>query len=89
MHLVGFIIRIYHDARSPERQIIYHDIRSPERQIIYHDARSPERQIIYHDARSPERQITYEGTICDGGEEFPVIDSVYPSCSSTQRSDKK
>ena len=23
MHLVGFIIRIYHDARSPKRQIIY------------------------------------------------------------------
>ena len=22
MHLVGFIIRIYHDARSPERQYI-------------------------------------------------------------------
>ena len=22
MHLVGFIIRIYHDARSPERQTI-------------------------------------------------------------------
>jgi len=22
VHLVGFIIRIYHDARSPERQII-------------------------------------------------------------------
>ena len=21
MHIVGFIIRIYHDARSPERQI--------------------------------------------------------------------
>ena len=21
MHLVGFILRIYHDARSPERQI--------------------------------------------------------------------
>ena len=21
MHLIGFIIRIYHDARSPERQI--------------------------------------------------------------------
>ena len=35
MHLVGFIARIYHDARS-----IYHDARS-----IYHDARSPERQI--------------------------------------------
>ena len=23
MHLVGFIIRIYHDARSPERQISF------------------------------------------------------------------
>ena len=23
MHLVGFIIRIYHNARSPERQIFY------------------------------------------------------------------
>ena len=23
VHLVGFIIRIYHDARSPERQIVY------------------------------------------------------------------
>ena len=23
MHLVGFIIRIYHDARSPERQMQY------------------------------------------------------------------
>ena len=23
MHLVSFIIRIYHDARSPERQITY------------------------------------------------------------------
>jgi len=23
MHLVGFIVRIYHDARSPERQIKY------------------------------------------------------------------
>ena len=22
MHLVGFIIRIYHNARSPERQIL-------------------------------------------------------------------
>ena len=36
MHLVGFIIRIYHDARSPERHI-YHDARSPERHIC-HDA---------------------------------------------------
>jgi hypothetical protein len=44
VHLVGFIIRIYHDARSHER----HDARSHER----HDARSHER----HDARSHERQ---------------------------------
>ena len=44
MNLVGFIIRIYHDARSPERQI-YHDSRSPERQI-YHDARSSECQNV-------------------------------------------
>ena len=26
VHLVGFIIRIYHDARSPERQIQYQNI---------------------------------------------------------------
>jgi len=45
VHLVCFIIRIYHDARSPERHI-YHDARSPERHI-YHDARSPERQLQY------------------------------------------
>jgi len=55
VHLVGFIIRIYHDARSPE-----HTVRFIIR--IYHDARSPERSVgfiirIYHDARSPERQI--------------------------------
>jgi hypothetical protein len=31
-HLIGFIIRIYHDARSTVRQI-YHDARSPERYI--------------------------------------------------------
>jgi len=23
VHLVGFIIRVFHDARSPERQILY------------------------------------------------------------------
>ena len=45
VHLVGFIIRIYPAARSPERQTIYHDARSPERQTIYSDARSPESQI--------------------------------------------
>ena len=32
MHVGDFIIRIYHDARSPERHI-YHDARSPERHI--------------------------------------------------------
>ena len=35
VHVADFIIRIYHDARSPE----HHDARSPE----HHDARSPER----------------------------------------------
>ena len=29
VHLVGFIMRIYHDARSAERQSIYNRIRSP------------------------------------------------------------
>ena len=53
MHLVGFIISTYHDARSHERPI-YHDARSHERPI-YHDARSHERP-IYHGARSHERQ---------------------------------
>jgi hypothetical protein len=38
VHLVGFIIRIYHGARSYER----HDARSHER----HDARSHERQMF-------------------------------------------
>ena len=28
VHLVGFIIRIYHDARSPEPQILYFYINS-------------------------------------------------------------
>ena len=56
MYLVGFIIRIYHDARSPERLVgfiirIYHDARSHERLVgfiirIYYDARSPESQIL-------------------------------------------
>ena len=59
VHLVGFIIRIYHDARSPERNTIYHNARSPERHTIYHDARSPERHTIYHDARPPERHTIY------------------------------
>jgi hypothetical protein len=43
VHVVGYIIRFYHDARSHERQI-YHGARSHERQI-YHDARSHERHI--------------------------------------------
>ena len=27
VHLFGFIVSIYHDARSPERQIIYNTLR--------------------------------------------------------------
>jgi len=33
MHLVGFIIRIYHDARSPERQN-YADVNTFDESII-------------------------------------------------------
>ena len=54
VHLVGFIIRIYHDARSPERQSItmhgHPNVNlsrcTVTRTSIYHDARSPERQFI-------------------------------------------
>ena len=31
MHLVGFIIRIYHDVRSPERQIDNDLLRAPSK----------------------------------------------------------
>ena len=30
MDLVGFIIRMYHDARSPERQILVKTLKSEE-----------------------------------------------------------
>ena len=53
-HLVGFIKRIYHDARSPECQIItmhgHLNVKLSRCTVtwksIYHDARSLERQII-------------------------------------------
>jgi len=66
VHVVGFIVRIYHDARSPERQICELVHLLAFNIWIYHGAPSPERQIcelvqlvdfiirIYHDARSPE-----------------------------------
>jgi len=52
VHLVGFIIIIYHDARSPERLFItmhgHLNINlsrcTVTRTSIYHDARAPERQ---------------------------------------------
>jgi len=54
VHLVGFIIKIYHDARSPERQFItmhgHLNVNLSRYTVtwtsIYHDARSPERQFI-------------------------------------------
>jgi hypothetical protein len=54
VHLVGFIIRIYHDARSPERQFItmhgHLNVNLSRCTVtwtsICHDARSPERQIL-------------------------------------------
>ena len=52
VHLVGFIIRIYHDARSAERQIS----KVSEREELVHLVAFIIR--IYHDARSAERQIS-------------------------------
>jgi len=54
VHLVGFIIRIYHDARSPERQFItmhgHVNVKLSRYTVtwtsIYHDVWSPERQIF-------------------------------------------
>ena len=54
MHVVGFIIRIYHDARSPELQFItmqgHLNVNLSRCTVtwtsVYHDARSPERQFI-------------------------------------------
>jgi len=52
MHLFGFIIRIYHDARSP-KHVEFYSKNKFEKLVhqfgfnitIYHDARLPERQI--------------------------------------------
>jgi len=35
VHLVGFIIRIYHDARSPERRNVYFTGTTKKKTIIY------------------------------------------------------
>jgi len=40
VHLVGFIIRIFHDARSPERQILYSLLRKVERGVIIYSTLS-------------------------------------------------
>jgi len=52
VHLVGFIIRIYHDARSADRQIS----KVSEREELVHLVGFIIR--IFHDARSAERQIS-------------------------------
>ena len=39
MHLVGFIIRIFHDARSPEREI--RTLMLLEMSILYFQYRNP------------------------------------------------
>ena len=41
VHLVGFIIRIYHDARSPERQIIYRSFRGKYKIMNFMDRLDP------------------------------------------------
>jgi len=36
VHLVGYVIRIYHDARSPERQILAQVVNSAFYTLFYH-----------------------------------------------------
>jgi len=48
LHLVGFIARICHDARSPERHIC-HDARSPERKVFLCLKISDEHKIRFGD----------------------------------------
>jgi len=59
VHLVGFIIRIYHDAPSPgDRQ------RNCPKHVKFYSKNKSETSVhlvgfiirIYHDVRSPERQ---------------------------------
>ena len=56
VHLIGFTIRIYHDARSSERQFItmhgHLNVNLSRCTVTWTS--------IYHDARSPERQIRLE-----------------------------
>ena len=70
MHLVGFIIRIYHDSRSPERQFItmhgHLNVKISRCTVtwtsIYHDALSPEHQIITMHGRKwkyEQRRLIY------------------------------
>ena len=47
MHLIGFIIRIYHDARSPERQIHICDCK---RDFITDDIIVTLRQLLHFSA---------------------------------------
>jgi hypothetical protein len=68
VHLVEFIIRIYHDARSPERH--YHDARPPECHYVTMHGHlnvtisrcTATWTSLYHDSRPPERHyITIRG----------------------------
>ena len=57
VHLVGFIIRIYHDARSPER--LYSKNKFDKSvHLVGFTIR------IYHDARSPEHHIPDQNMLC-------------------------
>jgi len=64
VQLVGFIIRIYHDARSPERQIHRCQTDKETHQNEFYSKNKFEKLVhlvgfiirIYKDARSPERQ---------------------------------
>ena len=54
MHLVGFIIRIYHDARSPERQIPYGRFGIPIGPI-FKGQESPQKYLNFFEAYSSSK----------------------------------
>ena len=68
LHLVGFIIRIYHDARSPERQIhqytfviVSHSVLVTMRNISDQGVEKIKTHFMFHNFFfSPENHVVYE-----------------------------
>ena len=74
MHLVGFIIRIYHDARSPDHQLLFSYMPFPDngqrncpKHVEFYLKNKFEELVhlvgfiirIYHDARSPDHKLLF------------------------------